>query len=304
MKEQMTPSRLGPVRQLQPVITRRVGNFLWTSQGGNTKRYDFLDTQQNRVSHGGEGDLVVTVRIKEALVELFKPRLISYLRSLVGRNKEELHTFGWKKFRGITIDFSESNKSSQTSSDFEVVIDVGSGSYYHQDEIAYEVMAALSGIPALKAVSPLGEYGSFVRHDDMYDGLCIKYCFEYFGLNVEFVHGEGLSEVVVSMDKKASLKNKEKFKKLMCDFVAKYVEERTLKKLPKEEILLSGQEKFFHQYQGEGSTKRVEVDFLFGKSSYFSVTVPYSRGFKEPFARVRYAERLMKMLSKEFKIPQ
>lgn len=304
MTKQAVSIQVQPEQYIKTANGKCVGNFLCVLQEEKPRRYHFHDGDGNTVTHGGDGNLIITVRVKEESLTLLKPRLISYLKGLLGRNKEELHTEGQKNFRGVMINLPDILNKLPSSLDFEVIVDVGCSSTYHQDEIAYEVMAALSGIPALKAVTPTGEYFSFIRQDEIDDGLCVKYHFERLGIDLEFSHGEELSAVVVSIDKYATVHNRNKFKKIMYDFVAQYVEKRTTKKLLHEDVFLRGQKNFFHRYQSEGSLKCVTVDIGFGKSTYFSVSVPYSRGFKEPFSRVKYAKRLMEMLSRAFKIPK
>src|SRR3989344_3729977 len=271
---------------------KRVGDFLYIHYEANPVWLVFLDLQRNTVQHGGQGDSTdVIVRITDASRAVLEPRLTAYLSELVGRHHEVLHEEGKRRFHGVTITLPY--KSVPLPRPYlEVTIHTGSGACYDQDEIAYEVMAALSGVPVLKALAPVGEYYGFVRTDSVDDDDWVGYVREDMGIRIEFSHMiHGNSYVRVSMYKHASRENWGKFKDVMYDFVFEYVKSRTEQAIPKKE----GRYVF-------GGTGREDVVFTHGESmdlSDFNVTVPYSD--VEAFARLEYAKRAMQMLYENFK---
>lgn len=273
-------------------FNKRIGDFLYIHHEANPRWHHFGDLQENAVRHGGHGDSTdVVVRITDASRPVLEPRLMSYLKELVGRHNETLHEDGKKRFHGVTITLPYKAISHMLRG-LEVTIHTGSGCCYDQDEIAYEVMAALSGVPALKALAPADSYYGFVRTDKIDDGDWIGYVHQDMGIRIEFSHMiHGNSYVSVSMYKHNSGTNSEELKCLMFDFVSEYVQSRTDESMLKKESFQT-----FKIKDGEG---KVDIDIGLGSLPRFSVTVPYSDF--ESFARLEYAKRAMELLHKRFR---
>ena len=279
-------------RLSKDLYNKRVGDFLYIHYEANPVWLVFLDLQRNTVQHGGQGDSTdVIVRITDASRAVLEPRLTAYLSELVGRHHEVLHEEGKRRFHGVTITLPY--KSVPLPRPYlEVTIHTGSGACYDQDEIAYEVMAALSGVPTLKALAPADSYYGFVRTDRINDDDWVGYVHQDVGIRIEFspmIHGNAY--VSVSMYKHDSRENREKFKNAMYDLVSEYVKSRT------DQVMLRKEGRHVFGITGGEGAVVVEVDS--GSSSNFSVTVPYSD--HESFARLKYAKRAMEMLHENFK---
>ncbi|MEK7134780.1 MAG: hypothetical protein AAB819_03630 [Patescibacteria group bacterium] len=152
MNKPLTPVEFE--RLSKDLFNKRIGGFLYIHYEANPQWIYFIDLQENMVQYGGQGNSTdVIVRITNASRPVLEPRLMSYLRELVGRHDETLHEEGERKFHGVTIILPY--KLMSVFPGFEVTIHTGSGRCYDQDEIAFEVMGALSDVPVLKAIAPI-----------------------------------------------------------------------------------------------------------------------------------------------------
>jgi hypothetical protein len=265
---------------------RRVGNFLYIHEEENPRGRHFFDMKGNTVIHGGQdGPMDVRISITPEDKATLVPRLVAYMVELLGRHGGTLHSFGEWKFDRVIIRLPY---RVFTPVNFEVTIHSMVGK---QAEIAYEVMAALSGIPVYKAIAPLGSYYSFDRMDKIDDGKWVTYWHHMQGIRVAFNHVSDLSSVVVSKSIHLPREDWEKFKGLMYDFVDEYVYAMTGKKMLKE--------KGFHSYSSTMDDSSVTVDVDSGTSFSFAVSIPYG-GEATPFPRLAFAKRAMEMLSESF----
>lgn len=270
-------------------FNRKIGDFLYVHEEANPRWYYFFDRNGNSVMYGGRGDHTdVIVRIRPEFLAVLKPRLTAYMKELLARHGEELHLEGQKQFLAVTIALPYEKVCGP---EHEVTIHTGSGCYYDQDEIAYEVMAALSGVPVYKAIAPFGSYYDFQRLDKIDDGKWVKYWHHVQGIKVEFNHVDDHSSVVVSKTIHQPRNDWEKFKRLMYEFVGEYVHARTGEKI----LCIPGR----HVYLlvDDDPLGTVIVDIESGSSFSFAVNVPYLH----EFARLRFAKQAMEMLSKEFR---
>lgn len=279
-------------RRSKELFNVRIGDFLYIHREANPVWHYFLDIYGNMVRHGGRGDATdCVVHIKAASREALEPRLNEYLKELVGRHGEELHNVGTKKYHGVTITLPPSPHSAVLQN-LEVTIHTGSGCCYDQDEIAYEVMAALSGVPALKALAEPDSYHGFIRRDKIDDNAWINFLNEELGITVKFspISGDD-SYVVVEMYKHHPRENWEMFKHLMYECIDEYVKSRTGRNIVKQ----YGEQVF----ENENSKDQTRVLVGSGSLLSFCVTVPYSDHVS--FIRWEYAKRAMSMLHEEFK---
>lgn len=267
-------------------FNRRIGDFLYVHKKTNPSRYYFFDRNGNSVMYEGPGGYTtdVIVRIKPQFLAVLKPRLVAYMKELLARHGEELHIEGEKQFLAVTIHLPYGKVCGP---EYEVTIHTGSGCFYNQDEIAYEVMVALSGVPVYKAIAPFGSYYDFQRLDKIDDGKWVKYWHHVQGIKVEFNHVDDHSSVIVSKTIHQPRNDWEKFKRLMYEFVGEYVLAVTGKKI----LCIPGH----HIYSSEGDDPPVIVDIESVVSFSFAVNVPY----RNDFARLRFAKQAMEMLSKE-----
>lgn len=139
-----------------------IGDFKYVQDGANPPWHYFFDNYQNVVQYGGHADSTdVIVRIRGGSVEVLHSRLREYMTELVLRHNEVLHEEGEKRFHWVTISLPYKDRPTSEG----VKIHTGSGCCYDQDKIAYEVMAALSGVPVYKAITPAKSYYGFTRVD-------------------------------------------------------------------------------------------------------------------------------------------
>lgn len=282
-------SQTGFDRLSGEIFNKRIGNFLYLHEEANPPWHHFFDMEGNTVSHGGRGDSTdVKISIKPAHKDALVPLLITYIKELVGRHGGTLHSFGERKFHAVTILFPHRTFHSVN---FEVTIHSLSD---NQDEIAYEVMAALSGVLVYKAIAPVGSYRDFKRLDMPDDGKWVAYWHHRQGIKVTFNPSDCEPSVVVSKAIHQPREDWEKFKSLMYDFVDEYVFAMTGSR--------SIREKGFNKYpliQEQGFPVSVDVDS--GSTFCFAVNVPYKRTTR-PFPRLVFAKEVMEMLSKAFPV--
>ena len=274
-------------------FNKRIGDFLYIHREANPRWHDFFDIHGNRVAHGGHGDSTdVEIRIVKDCVPMLLPRLIAYMEKLVGRHNEKLHKVGMQKFHGVMIILPCEETLTAYSGEYNCTIHTGSGCCYDQDEIAYEVMAALSGIPTLKALAR-ESYGNFVRLDKPNDLGWIKYEFSdcKIGVELSYLDWGNPATVVVHMAHYLPQESQERFKNVMYDFMSEYLFEVTGKKM----VRRSGHQR----YKFNDSINFIPVYVGYRGSLYFSIDVSYSGGV--PFARLEYAKGVMETLSETFK---
>lgn len=287
-EQRMTQQRFDELSE--KLFNKRIGNFLYQHYEASPRWYNFWDIHGNLVMYGGDSTDVI-VRIKKEHRELLEPRLMAYTEELVGRHNEVLHEFGIQKFHGVTIQLPFESKG-VINPELEVIIHTGSGCCYDQDEIAYEVIAALSGVPVLKALAPKS-CGSFIRFDEIGSNDWIKFQSENVGVKVEFDYKPNSPHnTVVMLCRSTSMDKINKLVNLMYDFVDEYVLSRTGQNIIKK----GGEQSFKYEH----TEKMVHVKILLGGPSIaFCVTVPYCD--HEPFARLSYATRVMEMLHENLK---
>lgn len=280
------------------VMNKRVGNFLYVHDDhvrnfgtANPPWYCFQDIYCNSVTYGSDNTDVI-VRIQKNRRESLGRIIVAYMKELVGRHDETLHEFGTQKFHGVTIELPP-DLAYPFLHDMKVIIHTGSGCCYDQDEIAYEVMAALSDVPVLKALAPRNSYCGFDRCDNLVDSNPIRFRFESTRIFVKFNHEPNSPlYVVVGLYDNPTKEKLDKFKNLMYDFVDGYVQSRTGQNIVRKEGV--------QEFKYEHSEKMVYVRIVKDLSYDFCVTVPYCD--HEPFARLNYAKRVMEMLYENFKV--
>ena len=203
-----------------------MGDFLYIHYEANPRWYHYFDRQGNQVLHGGRGDSTdATVRILKASREKLEPRLMAYLKDLLARHGEELHEEGRKQFKAVTIWLPH---KMLRRPDLEVTVHTGSGCYYDQDEIAYEMMAALSGLPTFKMLA-WKFCGRFERQDDIHDQTDVRYHSCESNVTVSFAHSDSEAPVVISMNLGTPEQLRTNFVSFMCKKLSAYVEEATKK---------------------------------------------------------------------------
>jgi hypothetical protein len=207
------------------------------------------------------------------------------MTELIGRHGEQLHTEGQKQFHGVTISLPY-----RPVEHAEYCIHTGSGCCYDQDEIAYEVMAALSGIPVYKAISPRS-CGNFVKEDMTDNSVWIVYSDMQNGFRVSFSHVNDGTPVVVENSKHFPRSHWTKFQADMCILLAEFVSKRT----GKEFVFTRGRTK----YEAENPSDEIEIDIQSGSTFDFAIKVPYGLSF-EHFPRLAFAKAAMKFLSEKF----
>ena len=265
------------------LFNNRVGDFLYIHHEANPSWYHYFDIHGNQVQHGGRGDSTdVIVKIKKEHRETLEPRLYAYMRELLARHGEELHREGRKLFAGLTIELPY---KLMNDSDLRVTLHTGSGCFYDQDEIAYEVMAALSGVPTLKALAPTGSYYGFIRKDKVRDECSLRFEHNKIPLSVTFGHGREMQPIVFLLES-ADQAAIERFKGVMFAELASYVK-------AKAEVEFScapGVTK----YTNAKTNVVTEVVVSFGDVILFSVSSPYSDWV--PFNRLDCAKHIMNAL--------
>lgn len=281
------------------IFNERVGEFFYRHREANPKWYAFFDKLGNSVFYGGDATDVI-IRIKEVSREELGNLLIDYMRELVGRHNEDLHGEGTKKFHAVTITLPVGIL--KNGGELEVTIHTGSGCCYDQDEIAYEVMAALSGIPVYKALAPSFSYHSFVRQDKVGDGKPISYWFEEEDICVSFGYLNDGECVRVSKDKPSPSQSTEsliKFVEIMQEVLSVWVEALTDKKMSRVPGFIHCYEYEPHSLNNNQKYVRVFISSSFDCSS-FAIEIPYFSHID--FGRITFAKEVMERLSEAFPV--
>jgi hypothetical protein len=173
----------------------RVGNFVSTTQGVTESSWClYQDIYGNTIVYGAPGgatDVIVTI-LPEHRAQ-YEPLIYAYLRALVGRHGEVLEEVDCKVYRAVTVRLPIGY--APTAGPCEVTIHTGSGCDYDQDEIAYEVMAALSEIPVYTALAPAHYCYDFVRVDTAPDR--VSYMHHGAQISITFTVDTDDSSVVV-----------------------------------------------------------------------------------------------------------
>lgn len=269
-------------------LNKRIGDFLYVYREACPEWHDFSDMKGNLVRHSGQAysDIVI-VRIISESREKLAPRLITYMKELVARHDETLHEEGEKVFYGLTIELPQKQFSVEC---FEVMIHTGSNSCYNQEEIAYEVIAALSGVPFYKALSPSGSCCGFVRQDEIHDDAWIIYFNADWGISVEFSHRDDGTNVLII---KKTKKDWKKFKNSMYDIFAEFVQDRTGKNFER----TYG----FREYVCDKDNRHsIAIGITEGSSLTFSAKLPYNLSFVS-FPRMKFATSMMEHIQDAFK---
>ena len=274
------------------LFNMRIGDFLYIHREANPRWHYFDDIKGNTIQYGGQGNSTdVIVRINGDSVEMLRPRLIGYMENLLGRHHEKLHEEGRQLFHGVTIILPYNPFSSKS---FEVTIHTGSGCCYDQDEIAYEVMAALSGVSVYKAISPFGSYCDFVRKDIVNDSQWITYWHSSQGIKVEFNHVDDRTAVCISKAIHSPREDWHRFKTLMYDYFDKFIVARTGQTFVRE----YGYRVYEAKDPRDHESLSVQIDS--GSEMSFAMSVPYGLSFVS-FPRLRFAKDIMEYLSEAFK---
>lgn len=275
---------------------KRVGDFLYRHKEANPSIYCFWNDIKGCVVVYSSENTDVVVDLPQEKRDILKPRLINYLKELVARHNEILHEELSKRFHGVTItlpslDSFEGDKE-------EYIIHTGSGCCYDQDEIAYEIMVALSGIPVYKALSPIFSCHTFVRQDALDDGGWIRYLFEEKGIQVTYSHSNDLTRVVVSKFINSPRSDWELFEKTMYASFSEW-----LKVFSRDSFVAN---RGFRSYGYErdslsGRQNSIEISIEPWPSSLkFTFQVPYFAHIN--FARIAFARDIMKTLSETFPV--
>ncbi len=268
------------------IHNERVGDFLSRYYEANPKWLSFTDGKGNVVSYSGTGygtDVIIDLNGENR--EVLRPRLITYLQELVGRHNEELHDQSVKLFHGVTITLPYTELKIDMN---RYVIHTGSGCYYDQDEIAYEMMAALSSLSVYKALAPRYLYKDFVRVDDPADeNHPVTFYHEVMDVMVFFSQTKDDSLVHVRGP------STEKFEKYMFAFFAGFVEGRT-------EIAFV-REYGSRSYDAKNPFDSIEVNITSehgGKQCMFAAKLPYGLSFQS-FPRLHFAKLVMEGLCED-----
>lgn len=272
------------------IFNKRVGDFLYRHHEASPRWLHFFDGAGNRVIHGGRGDATdVIIELDGENKEVLRTRLVAYLEELVGRHNEKLHDEGEKLFKGVTITLPYTSMKIFPD---RYVIHTGSGCWYDQDEIAYEVMAALSSISVYKALAPRYEYYDFIRVDEPTDDKPVTFYHEAADVMVFFSDKKDGSSVCVRGPKT------EKFERIMFAFFAGFVEGKTEKPFIREYGSAV--------YHGKDSSDTVEVNITSehaGKASMFAAKLPYGLSYQS-FPRLHFAKLVMESFSKDFHVQE
>lgn len=270
---------------------KRIGDFLYIHREADPSWILFFDRNGNTVMYGGRGCYTdVIVRIGSESLDVLKPKLIAYMQELLARHGEELHDEGEKLFSAVTIRLPYERVHGFK---YEVTIHTGSGCFYDQEEIGYEVIAALSGIPVYKALAPIDSYYDFQRIDTPGDEKWVTFWHQRQGFKVTFSHFNDKSFVVISKGIHEPRVDWEKFKTIMYDFLSEIVKGRT----GQEMVRRYGE----HHYQGEDPRDSVSFHVESGSLLDFAVVIPY-RGGIHSFPRLAFAKEAMEILSKKFRV--
>ena len=266
----------------------RIVDFLRIHQT-NPRWCDFSDTKGNTVRCGGTAcPTVVRVHITSSSRKELEPRLMTYLKELIWMDDKGLHEFGGEIFEGVIIMLPYKELPSP---DLKVTIQIIPDCHYDQDEIAYGVMAALSGVPTYKAISPFGTYqGQFVRQDTISDGKPVSYKHVALGIEVSFSHINDATDVSISKVVGNSEEDEERYKSLMYHYFDTFISTKTGQTFVRE----SGYRVYEAKDHRRHESLSVQVDS--GSKMSFAVDIPYGLSF-ESFPRLRFTKDLMKYLS-------
>lgn len=276
-------------RLSKELFNKRIGNFLYVHHEANPKWHIFRDVFGNSVQHGGRCDSTdVIVRIVHGSGNKLRPRLKSYMNELVGRHKEKLHEEGEKRFHGVTITLP-----SQLFASGEVVIHTGSGCCYNQDEIAYEVMAALTGFPVYKVITP-DCYYDFKRMDTMEDEHLVTYWHISKGIEIQFSYLEDRSYISVSCVGHQRVEDFNKFHDTMYALLDEYVKGRSIESGCSRALGYT-----FYKSEQTKDSFGINVEEVEGSSLCFKVDVPYRGSIN--FPRLDFAKWITDELSQVFK---
>lgn len=279
------------------IFNKRVGDFLYRHHEANPKWYAFFDQLGNSVFYGGDTTDVI-IHIKGTSRKELGNRLVDYMGELVGRHNESLHGEGAKKFHAVTITLPVGVL--RNSSELEVTIHTGSGGCYDQDEIACEVMAALSDIPVYKALAPQFSYHNFVRLDQVDDKGWINYLFEEQGVHVSFSCLNDQTCVMVRKFLTEPRADLTKFKDIMYELFSEWVKAFAEKDMVRE------YGRRLYDYEGHslsGDQKHILVliePAMADDPLSFSVSIPYFSHVD--FGRIVFAKDVMERLSNAFPV--
>lgn len=285
------------IQNIGGLFNRRVGDFLYIHREANPVWHVFNDQSGNSVVHGSDSTDVIIVINEESSKDL-KERLTLYLQDLVGRHGETLHTEGVSRFFAVTIELPLSEY--KNSEFIQVTIHTGSGCCYDQDQIAYEVMAALSGVPVYKALSPMFCYRNFVRLDNVDDTTDVRYEFTKQQILVNFGYRNDQGSVTVSKSKpNPSQTNSDllKFSEEMYSILSEWVKALSGKEMSRDP-------RYHHSYEYEahslsGGQKYIHV-LISSSADYlsFAINIPFFSHID--FGRIAFAKDVMERLSEVF----
>lgn len=271
-------------RKSKEIFNKRVGDFLYVHYEADPSWHRFWDIQGNGVTHGGRGySTDVRVKILKKDRPTLEPRLRAYLQSLLGRHKLTLHEEGYKLYENvISIHLPYTAISGE---DLDVTIHTGCGGHYDQDEIAYEVMAALSDLPVLKALAPADSYYEFIRKDSVTDTDFVRFEHESLQIAVTFGYSRELQPIVVTLQSTDPVLAA-RFKEVMFDEFAEWVKAKA--------------ETTFNrtfgvtQYVNKETKVVTEIIASEGEVTLFSISSPYSDWYS--FNRLKCAKSIMEAL--------
>ena len=270
----------------------RIGDFICKYAEGRQEWVVFRNDSGDCVSYGGMHQTEVHILITQASRDRLERVVYLYLHELAHRHDRTLHAAGSKDFKFFTIGLPV---ISTTKSDVLISIVPGSNGVYQQEDLAYEVMAALSNIPAYKAVSPMFYFGNFVRLDGVHDNTWIEYCYKDQGITVTFSHTKDPSHLIVKKDSFPEEGDKERFKALMARLFIAYVQEKTGRVFVLPHGFGTG------TYGGGHRPFSVEV-FVEETPSLYSISVSVHYRDYEHWPRAQLARQLMEAISQAYPV--
>jgi hypothetical protein len=244
---------------------KMIGDFLHVADVDLDSNWvRFYDGYGSSVRYGKTSsfhEVVITLDYSSA--SYLKLPLLEYLTALVGLHGEQLHKKGWAKFRHLAITLPEDIVEHEQH--VEIKLHTAGSTEYHQRQLAYEVMAALSGVPVLKAIAPLHTCGRFVRKDKIGNTGKIRYFDAARGISVKISHEHDEVPIEVSMFSKdhRNQANRALFQEHMYSFLEGYIRPRRTRPFVRGPGC--------YTYEGRQSSSPVKIDIKVKQSFIFDI---------------------------------
>ncbi len=275
-----------------PEKDERIGNFTRKDEvpiHRNNYR-EFRDGLGNEVWYSdGAGDSRVIVRVTDSSYGDLWSKATKCLSGLLALHDEKFMEDPYAEYSCAHIRISPEGEFPRS---IEIHVRMG-----NRATIAYELMAALSGVPILKAAAPFVSCGDFVRCDH---GEDVRYVISDKKIELGFSSDKDISAVVVRMSTYNESEDLMIFERVMTEVIRSWV--TYLVGAEYTESFLCETNRYPYKWKCSPfslNQQMVDVDVQHGSFRAYSLTVPYYV-HPYPFGRIAYAQEVMGRLTEVF----